>query len=167
MWGLQTHTIDLISTLCKKRVVDIDRIKYFPSKTNVLSWHHRLCPLVRSRIGGVSHDKMTYVRTYACIYACMLLKINKWLNIMSSKFYSKKHFQNESWYINLDSIINFSYTKYSVHSYTVDVVFTLSYSIGRWDSHSCIHYLWKPNTLTSLWVIPTDKTKSPLKLGLG
>ena len=42
------------------------------------------------------------------------------------------------------STINFSYTKYFVHSYTVDVVFILSYYMTYYDYitmiivHSCI-----------------------------
>ena len=39
-------------------------------------------------------------------------------------------------------IITFSYTKYFVHSYTVDVVFTLSYN-------DCLYYLYDGNSYTS------------------
>ena len=38
------------------------------------------------------------------------------------------------------SIITFSYTKYFIHSYTVDVVFTLSYYLIQW-------YLFGPMTM--------------------
>ena len=39
------------------------------------------------------------------------------------------------------SVITFSYTKYFVHSYTVDVVFTLSYSMRKYFNHQYHHNL--------------------------
>ena len=82
-----------------------------------------------------------------------LRRLGPWMNHLPSAWLStfRLIFQNESWYVSLEwyfiyslflasvhgfmhetseffySIITFSYTKYFVHSYTVDVVFTLSY----------------------------------------
>ena len=91
-----------------------------------------------------------------------LRRLGPWMNHLPPAWQStfRLTFQNKSWYVSLEwyfiylslflasahgfmhetsddflnSIITFSYTKYFVHSFTVDVVFTLSYNINIYSS---------------------------------
>ena len=109
-----------------------------------------------------------------------LRRLGPWMYHLPPAWWSifRLAFQNESWYVSLEwffiyllflasvhgfinetsdffySIITFSYTKYFLHSYTIDVVFTLSYvTKGNYnhglDKHTHSHNLC--NTITHPW----------------